>query len=42
MLVRLEEVKVKGVLPALNGMITVQGELNMDRLKWRGDIVSRL
>jgi hypothetical protein len=42
LLVGQEEGKGKGVLAALNGMVTVLGELNMDRLKWRGDIMSCL
>jgi hypothetical protein len=32
LLVRQEEGKGKGVLVVLNGMVTVLGELNMDRL----------
>jgi hypothetical protein len=42
LLVRQEEGKGKGVLAAMNGMVTVRRELKMDRLKWRGDIVSCL
>jgi hypothetical protein len=40
--VRLEEGKGKSVLTGLNGMVTVLVELNMDRQKCRGDIVSCL
>jgi hypothetical protein len=34
LLVRREEGNGKGVLAALNGMLTVPGKLNMDRLKF--------
>jgi hypothetical protein len=42
LLVGQEEGKGKGFLAARNGMVTVLGELNMDRLKYRGDTVSCL
>jgi hypothetical protein len=42
LLLRQEEGKGKGVLAALNELVTVLGKLNMDRLNWRGDIVSFL